>query len=213
MPNALRVQWTVNPKVAPQIWLACNRCSRVRLLRSSGKIRLNANGKRLDAWLVYRCTACDQTWNRRLFQRRSVHDIDPLTLHALQTNDPAWVRRLEFDVGDLRRQGRRVEESADIDVQKKIVASDAPPWSEIDIVLEVPVPTCVRLDRLLASELLLSRPRIRNLETKGSLSISQGGGEGLGRRVRNGTRVRLDLSAEIDRLDVLQLAGGIDPEK
>ena len=67
-----------HPRTPPQPWLACSRCRDIRPFRCSEKFRLNANGKRLDAWLIYRCGSCDNTWNRPVLERRNRRDIDPL---------------------------------------------------------------------------------------------------------------------------------------
>src|SRR5438105_4609827 len=98
MSNSLRVRWTIVPRTAPQPWVACSACGSLRPFQSSGKIRLNANGKKLDAWLVYKCSACDKTWNRPLFERQNIRDISPATLAALQSNDPEWIRTQAFDL-------------------------------------------------------------------------------------------------------------------
>ena len=66
-----------HPRTPPRPWLACSRCRGIKPFRCSEKFRLNANGKRLDAWLIYRCASCDNTWNRPVLERRNRRDIDP----------------------------------------------------------------------------------------------------------------------------------------
>ena len=97
MSDVLRVQWTIIPGSAPEPWLNCNRCRGTTRFRTSGKIRVNANGKRVDAWLIYKCTSCDNTWNRPVLERRHVSTIDPHLLASLQANDPDLSRRLAFE--------------------------------------------------------------------------------------------------------------------
>ena len=88
MRHISEVQWTLTPKIAPQPWIACRGCGVLKPFRSSDKIRLNANGRKLDAWLIYKCVTCDNTWKRTLFERLDVRDIQPTVLEALQSNDP-----------------------------------------------------------------------------------------------------------------------------
>ena len=104
------VQWTIIPQLAPQPWIACSGCGGPKPFESSGKTRLNANGKKLDAWLIYRCLACEKTWNRSIFERRNVRSIDRSVLEAMQSSDREWIRVLEFDVAALRREAQRVDE-------------------------------------------------------------------------------------------------------
>lgn len=100
MSPVLRVRWTIVPQTAPQPWRHCRRCGGTRRFRTGGKIRLNANGKLVDAWLIYRCAACDDTWNRPILERRPLRTIDPDVLGAELQVSQSVIRRLERR-GDL----------------------------------------------------------------------------------------------------------------
>ena len=186
MSDVLRVQWTIIPGSAPEPWLNCNRCRGTTRFRTSGKIRVNANGKRVDAWLIYKCTLCDNTWNRPVVERRHVSTIDPHLLASLQTNDPDLSRRLAFET--LRRK-LKVEHD-DATVCKEVVSESARPAQRLEIVCVVPETTGLRVDRLLSTELRLSRSRIQNMQNAGHLAACP---DGLRRPLRNGLQVRIDL--------------------
>jgi hypothetical protein len=155
--------------------------------RASGKIRVNANGKRLDAWLIYKCTSCDNTWNRPILERRHVSTIEPPLLASLQANDPALSRRLAFET--LRRKVK-VEHFDDATVRKEVVSESARPACRLEILCVVPAATGLRVDRLLSTELRLSRSRIQNMQNAGHLAACP---DGLRRPLRNGLRVRIEL--------------------
>jgi hypothetical protein len=148
---------------------------------------VNANGKRVDAWLIYKCTSCDNTWNRPVLERRHVSTIDPHLLASLQTNDPDLSRRLAFD--KLRRN-LRVEHFDYATVCKEVVSESARRAYRLEIVCVVPETTGLRVDRLLSTELRLSRSRIQNMQNAGHLAACP---DGLSRPLRNGLRVRIDL--------------------
>jgi hypothetical protein len=198
MCNALQVRWTVIPKLAPQPWIACSGCGDLRAFQSSNRIRLNANGRKLDAWLIYKCVTCDKTWNRPILERQNVRDIDPALLEALQANDPDWIRAETFNLEALRRKSRRIDECAELDVQKQLVR-DAPDWTHLDIELSVPFPTSTRLDRLLASELEISRAQLNRLHEDASLRPTPDRTDNLRRPIRSGMRIMVDLSGLPDR--------------
>lgn len=119
MCNVLRVQWTITPRTAPQPWLACSGCGDLRAFQASGKIRLNANGRKLDAWLIYKCLICDKSWNRPIFERQNVRDISPSVMEALQSNDPQWIRAETFNLEALRRKSQRIDEFPEFDIEKR----------------------------------------------------------------------------------------------
>jgi hypothetical protein len=209
MSHTLTVLWTIEPQAAPRPWLACSRCRGARPFECSGKTRLNANGRRLDAWLIYRCADCDDTWNRPIFERQYVRDIAPDTLDALQNNDPGWIRRVSFDVEGLRRSTDKIEEFADCHVTRRVVAQPRDACTQLEIVLEVPLAVSMRADRLLSAELGLSRNRLVRLEEAGRLTLLSGSRKALQRPIRDGLQVALDLSDEGDRGEIADRAGGI----
>lgn len=204
----LRVRWTVTPQIPPQPWLSCNGCGGPRAFRASGKARLNANGRSLDAWLIYRCVDCDKTWNRPIFERRNICDIEPGILAALQSNDPLWLQAEAFDLDGLRRKAQRIDEFPECSIAKDVL-SEARDWTHLEIELMVPLPAALRLDRLLASELGVSRARLQALQDRAMLCIASGQADALRRRVRGGTVVVLDLSEEPEREQLQRRAAGI----
>jgi hypothetical protein len=65
--ETLRVTWQVTPLRPPLIRRHCSRCSIEMPFACSMKFRTNAQKKRIDVWLIYRCTACDEVWNLPIF--------------------------------------------------------------------------------------------------------------------------------------------------
>lgn len=188
MSNTLRVQWTITPRTAPQPWLDCSRCRGPRGFRSSGKVRVNANGRRIDAWLIYRCIVCDSTWNRPIVERREVSTLDRHFLLSLQANDPDLVRGLAFDVAGLKRWTGQVQETDDVLVTRRVLSQSVQPVRLLEIECRVPQPVGLRADRLLASELRLSRSAIRRLATAAQI-LTVPPGVDLRRPLRDGLRL------------------------
>ena len=210
MCNILQVRWTLTPKTSPQPWIACSGCRSPKLFRSSGKIRLNANGKRLDAWLVYKCIDCDKTWNRTLFERQTVHGLAPSTLEALQRSDPDWVRAREFDLDGLRRIVKRIEEPPDIVTRKEAVRA-AGDWTVLEIEIVAEFPVNARLDRLLASELAISRSRLQAFRGGGRLKAHPARNDFLRCRPKDGIKIIFDLTDVADAQAIGEAAA--NPER
>jgi len=108
MSGYLRIRWTITPGTAPRPLINCNRCGTVKPYRCSGKFRVNANGKRIDAWLIYRCFDCDNSWNFGILERCSRRDIAPARPAAPESKDPGPARAPSFRVGCRPNQGRRL---------------------------------------------------------------------------------------------------------
>lgn len=193
MSETLCVRWTILPQEPPEPLLHCKRCGGMRSYGPSGRIRVNANGKRVDAWLIYRCTTCDATWNRPILERRTVRSIEPALLASLFANDTTLAGRLALDAEDLRRWSPRLKEAATAAVEKEVLAGIPAEAREVQVVCVVPYPVAIRLDRLLADEPHLTRRRIRALESTGALVVSPSGPRVLRRPVRDGTRLLIAL--------------------
>lgn len=166
-----------------------------RPYRCSGKVRLNANGRRLDAWLIYRCSTCDRTWNLPLLDRVAVSAVDPKDLWAMQVSDPAWVGARAFDLALLRRHVDRIDQPTDLIVTKDHLA--LADWRKIRLDLHAPQPTGQRLDRFLGREFGLSRSRLQAMVAGGGITFASGSRQALKSPVAG--CIRLCITA--DRLD------------
>lgn len=118
---------------------------------------MNAQKKRLDAWLIYGCGTCGRTWNFPVFERLHVRAVDPVLLERLHGNCAALAAERGSDLVALGRHVRDVE-AVKPRVAKKVVggAADAP-LLRIVIVGEA---HRLRADRLLGVELGQSRSHI-----------------------------------------------------
>lgn len=208
MSGTLRIHWAIAPAIAPRPLINCNRCGGVKAYRCSGKFRVNANGKRIDVWLIYRCVDCDNSWNFGIFERCNRRDIEPALLQAFESNDPALARRHAFDVVALRNRVGRVEEFPDVAVDRRMLGNRPQDTTALELQLGLEVPTSLRLDRLLAGELGISRSRLQLLEERRALVVDPGGTKALRKPAREGTIIRIDLAGEPDRLAIISAAGG-----
>ncbi|RWL43577.1 MAG: DUF1062 domain-containing protein [Mesorhizobium sp.] len=206
MSSTLRVHWTIAPAIAPRPLINCNRCGDIKPYRCSEKFRVNANGKRIDVWLIYRCVSCDNSWNFTILERRNRRDIEPALLTALESNDPALARCFAFDATALRNRAGRVEESRDVTVRKRLMDGEPGHADALALELRLEGTTPLRLDRLLAGELGLSRSRLQTLDDRGLLTIEPDGAKALRKPVRDGLAVRIDLAEEADCRAILSAA-------
>ncbi|CCV04645.1 conserved hypothetical protein [Mesorhizobium metallidurans STM 2683] len=208
MSALLRIRWAIAPKTAPRPLINCNRCGGSKPYQCSKKFRVNANGKRIDAWLIYRCIDCGNSWNFGILERCNRRDIEPALLQALESNEPALARRHAFDVVALRSRIGRAEEFPDVTIRKQMLGDRPEKTTALELQLELEMPTSLRLERLLAGELGISRSRLQVWEDKRLLVVAPDGATALRRPAREGTMIRIDLAGETDRDAIISAAGG-----
>jgi len=92
----------VVPTRLPLVRRRCPACASGRF-RPTGKFRVNANHKLLDAWLLALCTTCAETAKLTVLERTNVRAVPPGLLDRLHGNDPALAAELLQDPAVRRR--------------------------------------------------------------------------------------------------------------
>lgn len=183
------VRWRIEALHPPRALRPCGGCGALRPFVPSGCFRVNAQKRRLDVWLVYRCADCDHTWNLEVMARTPPGEIDPARLSAFLANDADEARAVAFDATRLARAGARALADTAIRVARPDGEWPGPHAGGPAVRIELVTPCDVRLDRLLATELGLSRAAILRAIEDGVLRVEPGGAARLRRAVTDGLRI------------------------
>ena len=83
--------WEIKVLNTPFLNKKCHRCSNSSFY-CSDKFRLNAQKKKIDIWLIYKCSNCDSTYNMRISSRKKAELIDKGLFEKFTANDKetAW---------------------------------------------------------------------------------------------------------------------------
>jgi hypothetical protein len=184
-------RWRIRPLELPRPWRYCASCASARAFVCSERFRVNAQKKSLDVWLNYRCAACDDLWKLPLFERRSVSDL-AAQLDSFARHDPSAVWKYAFDIARLRPHVIRVDTDVRVQIERVAIECEAAQAEYVSITFDVPFPCDIRLDRLLATELGISRS---SLERR----VAPEQRDALRKRVRDGQTYLLsknDLTAD-----------------
>ncbi len=162
--------WAVRQSALPTVVRPCPDCSGTRH-RPSGKIRVNANGKLLDVWLLLSCAACDRTSKVPVHERAHVSSLEPARLVAYETNAPAVVRELTMSASLAAKNGYRLDWTGTwaLETRTPLYALDDPTPLTALVSFELPAP--VRVERLLMLGLGLSRTEVRRMVGDGHVRL------------------------------------------
>ncbi|MGH6808482.1 MAG: DUF1062 domain-containing protein, partial [Ensifer adhaerens] len=111
------------------------------------------------------------------------------------------------DLDGLRQNSGRIEEFAEVHVEKTILDPAAESSLCVEIILGLAMKTSLRAERLLSMELGLPRKRIAMLEEAGRVTTTPLGKNTLRRSVKDQMRITIDLAGEADRNAILSRAG------
>lgn len=149
------VVWTVVVETSPAVARHCRACGDTSDFVSSEKFRINARGRRVDVWLIYRCARCSSTWNRALWTRARPATIGASRFQALQRNDPSLARQVARDLEQLAEAGGQPVPGVGFRVRGDPVDPGADTRWRVRFVLSEPCK--IRLDKVLARGLGVSR--------------------------------------------------------
>jgi hypothetical protein len=187
-------RWLIKPLTCPRPIRYCPACGAVREFVCSERFRVNAHKKNIDVWLLYRCSDCDDTWKYPVHERQSIAAFDSAAYECYVRHAQRMVWKHACDLGRMRSHAVCIATSAEIAVERSILSGpqDA---AALCIHLEVPIACDHRLDRLLATELGVSRATIQQWYEQDKLQFSPQQGSGLNKRIRDGQRLQLRVVA------------------
>ena len=183
-------RWLIKPLSCPRPIRHCPTCGGLKEFICSNRFRVNAQKKVLDVWLHYRCSKCSGAWKYPVLERQSIATLDALAYEAYVRHDTDMVWRHAFDVGRLRAYVMHVDANVGVEVERSVVAGAADD-EDLSIHLEVPFACEIRLDKLLAAELGVSRSTVQCWYERGQLHISPEQSGALSKRARSGQKLLL----------------------
>ncbi|WP_414937540.1 DUF1062 domain-containing protein [Amycolatopsis sp. cmx-11-51] len=157
--------WVVVPTCLPLVRRRCHACASGRF-RASGKFRVNANHKLIDAWLLVLCTACGDTAKLTILERTKVRSVRPELLNRLHDNDLGLVAELLRDPVLLRRN--RV--ALDWDGAWRLDTGGSVLLDTLDVSVRFAARIPVRPVRLIAEGCGLTRAEVERLIDGGRVS-------------------------------------------
>ncbi|MEU6072730.1 DUF1062 domain-containing protein [Micromonospora sp. NPDC047074] len=158
--------WFVVPTRLPLVRRRCHACASERS-QASGKFRVNANHKLIDAWLLVLCTDCGATAKLTVLERVTVRSVRPELLNRLHDNDPGLTAELLQDPAVQHRN--RIALDWDDAWRLDTGGSDHLDHEVIDVSVRFAARIPVRPVRLIAEGCGLSRAEVDRLLTEGKL--------------------------------------------
>jgi hypothetical protein len=158
--------WVVAPTCLPIVLRRCHTCASERF-RASGKFRVNAHHKLIDAWLLVLCTACGETARLTVLERVHVRSVRPELLDRLHDNDLGLTAELLQD--PLVRRRNRIALDWAGAWRLDTGGSDHLDREVIDVSVRFAARIPVRPVRLIAEGCGLSRAEVERAITEGKL--------------------------------------------
>jgi len=166
-PQQYEQIWKVIPLSVPKLIRQCPRCNG-NTFCSSDKFRVNANKKIIDAWLIYKCSQCEFTWNNSILRRTPVSKINKTLFKRLQDNDKTLAWQYAFDTS-LMQKGIQLDWNIDFDfqVQSNREQSD----TKVQILIKTDYFLKIPIVAILRNKVQISRNQLEKMHQSGDLKV------------------------------------------
>lgn len=163
------IVWRVEATGAPVAVRPCGTCGADAEFSSTGLFRVNAQKKRLDVWLIYRCATCGSVWNSAVISRGNAKSVDSEKLKRFQNNDADLACACALDAGMLKRNGARRGK-----VAFTVEGADIDGLGACQVQIECQQPLGLRLAEVLRRKLALSRGELARCVEEGCIHAADG---------------------------------------
>lgn len=214
-----KTEYRIIPTSSYQILRGCPGCGCRTAYVSTGNFRVNANGRRIDIWLVYQCGKCRHTYNLAIYERVRPEDIPGEEYGRFLENDGETALRYGTDKSVFARNRAEIDwecaayEIMPIKEERELTGgqedSRQKPGGGSTLVIDNPFELKIRTDKAVAQIAHLSRSRVRQLVKDGMLEIAQ---DYVGRRAVVELRQVDEESGPLSEKDVCPPAIGICPD-
>ncbi len=104
-----KIEYEIVPEESFPVWRGCSGCGGKTHYRNTEKFRVNANGNKLDVWLIYQCEKCRHTLNLSIYERRSASSIPREEYRLFLGNDERLAQQYGRDIQLFGRNRAEVD--------------------------------------------------------------------------------------------------------
>ena len=198
MNRNLRKLWLIVPDQLPVVIRRCPKCNEKRDFLNSGKFRVNANGKLLDVWLIYRCSHCDTSFSMTIIERTKKESLNKEEYEGFLGNSEALAAKYGSDKELFLKNKVEISEiNTGYHIIETITTVPVTTKSHTEIQIRNPSGLKPRADTLLSNQYAISRSKMKKWFEDGLLTS--------GLKVLNpGTKVSDGMVLEIKRNEEYQ---------
>lgn len=189
-----KIEYRITPMESYQVVRNCSGCGEKANYSNTKRFRVNANGNKVDVWLIYQCEKCKHTLNLTIYERRKPESIPRQEYQSFLSNDERLARqygvdkeffarnkaqldtegmkyKLELKAGEEKELGELLAGAATADTAAVPMPETTAP-AGIRIAVENPCRLKLRADRIMAEVLGITRSRAKKLEKSKAVEVN-----------------------------------------
>ena len=153
----------------------CPKCGRKTHFKNTKKFRVNANGNKLDIWLIYQCEECKHTLNLAIYERQKVSSVPKEEYQRFLDNNEQLAETYGKNMQLFRKNKADIDfERVDYDFVKLHETMECNDSGEqILITINNPCQLKIRPEKQIAEVLGLSRSQVKSLLREGGMEFNR----------------------------------------
>lgn len=180
MSYSRKMEYKIVPEESYVVIHNCGGCGSKARFVNTGRFRVNANGNKLDIWLIYQCEKCKHTLNLPIYERTDRKKVPPEEYGLFLQNDEtlAEIYGMHYDFFSRNRMevdwkcmAYRIENVSDGKQEIKCMEHQ----SGDVIVIHNPHGVKVRSEKIVGQILEVSRSVVQKLLDTKKIMVEQNG--------------------------------------
>ena len=168
-----KIEYEIVPRESLSIIRNCSGCGKKSTFKNTKRFRVNANGNRLDVWLIYQCDKCKHTYNLALYERAKVSSLPKNEYQCFLSNDEQLAEMYGRNYQLFKRNRAEIDlESISYQyVRLKGISDGMKHEQPVEIVIQNPYGLKIRSEKQIAEVLSISRSQVKKMTELGDITM------------------------------------------
>ena len=168
-----KIEYEIVPIDSLSVIRNCPGCGKKSYFINTKRFRVNANGNRLDIWLIYQCKKCKHTYNLAIYERAKVSSLPEKEYQRFLSNDEQLAEMYGRNHQLFKKNKAEIDLEA---VNYQITGLRGIPDSKnyqhpAEVIIHNPCGLKIRPEKQIAEVLSLSRSQVKRLMELGNITV------------------------------------------
>lgn len=169
-----KIEYEIVPIDSLSVIRNCSGCGKKSHFINTKRFRVNANGNRLDVWLIYQCENCKHTCNLAIYERAKVSSLPAKEYQRFLSNDEQLAEMYGRDHQLFKKNKAEIDLEAvnyQITRLKRYISDSKDYQYPVEIMIHNPCGLKIRPEKQIAEVLCLSRSQVKKMMELGNITV------------------------------------------
>lgn len=168
-----KIEYELVPTESFSVLRNCSGCGTKTHYRNTKRFRTNANGNKLDVWLIYQCEKCKHTLNLTIYERQAPTAVPKEAYNRFFSNDEEFAENYGRNFLFFKKNKAEIDwENVDYEfVKRRKTKEEVDCGQSLSITIQNPCGLKIRLEKQIAEVLGLSRSQVKKMLAQEEIQV------------------------------------------